>query len=115
MTPRQKKTNSKIAVCSPESSVIETPPSSSPKLFTPEPEHPPPKLEKVRKTSAAAQTDRRNAIRIENHKKRAWKQATSWYAEEKEKKDGFLAEHIAKEVKKNTAASVHLPVRFITM
>ena len=56
---------------------------------------------KMRKTSAAAQTDRRNYIRIENHKKRAWKQATSWYAEEKEKKDGFLAEHIAKEVKKN--------------
>ena len=60
---------------------------------------PAPKPSQERKTATAKQQQRAGKATIKNHKKRAHKRATSWYAKEKEKENGLAAETISKKVK----------------
>ena len=58
-----------------------------------------PKPRQIRKTASGMQKWRVNKFDASNHEKRAFKRATSWYAEELEKKNGLSSYQISKKVK----------------
>jgi len=60
---------------------------------------PRPKQRRVRGTAAAMQKFRVNKFDVNDHAKKAFKRATSWYAKELDKTDGLSSYQISKKVK----------------